>query len=727
MPAYAVFALLSSQVVGLYEIKNDLMKAIKTLILAIAAIAFIPGLLQAQQDGASQDAFNTAIKMGGRYVPETGIELRYFPEKRVVMETGFRDGFVIERQTGDDGEFEEIARLFPFSDAQWDAAMAAADGETLDMLDLGRAFLEIVLTPRGGIFDFEQGISDMRRQRADEDFQYAVTVLTAAREALVAEALAMSYTDTNVEEGQTYTYRVMTISDPPIYNLVADPFTIQAVFDEHAYDNEVYFYEGDTWINFVWEEDGNISLYEVERWDDEMEDFVLLTDAPRINLRGKDFDAFERASFRDEDLVNYQLYTYRFYGYNMFGERILFDEVEAMPRDRTPPEQPRILAIEHHQPREVLIEWEMNDPPAPDLMGFVVGRAPRLEEGFGIIHTELLPENSRSFIDTTFVEGQLNYYVIQAVDTAFNVSSSLPVAVTLIDTIPPAQPIWASGTIDSLGVVRLEVEKNPERDLMGYRLFRANDPDHEFSVIFEGFVDSDTLRNEIPVVFTDTVTLNSLTPHIYYKIKALDFNFNQSEESEIMVIERPDTIPPTTPVFKRVISRTDEIELHFALSESVDVTEQWLYRNTSRDDEWSAYARLDQQQTVFVDSEAVQGVTYFYSLRAMDNSGLYSDFARPVQAKAYDDGSRPVVENLIITAEDDVIVLEWEYPYLAEDTFFVVYKADEQGRMLQFRRTNDTRMEDKLSAGRDVSYGVKVFTGDGGESPLSEVVSYTAN
>src|SRR6056297_3068879 len=142
-----------------------------------------------------------------------------------------------------------------------------------------------------------------------------------------------------------------------------------------------------------------------------------------------------------------------------------------------------------------------------------------------------------------------NYYVIQAVDTAFNVSSSIPAAVTLIDTIPPAAPVWLSGDIDSLGVVTLKLENKPENDLMGYRLYKANYPDHEPSVIFEGFVDDDTLQDEIPTAFTDTVTLNTLTPRIYYKIKALDFNFNQSGFSEMMVIERPDTIPPTAPVF----------------------------------------------------------------------------------------------------------------------------------------------------------------------------------
>ena len=448
----------------------------------------------AQNEDNQTDEFATTIKIAGRYVPGTGIELRYFPEKRLVMETGFRHGFIIERSPADANDFVEIARLLPFNDEAWDATMEEAEGETIDLLDLARGFLQAALTPGGGNFDFETGISALRQQRGDEDFEHAIFMITAAREARVAEALALSFTDENIIEGESYTYRVRTVNEPQIYNLIPEPLTIEAVPDEDKYENEVFFYEGDTWINFVWEEDDKLSLYEVERRDPGTDTFVLLTDAPRINLRGKEFEEFQRSTYRDEELENYQLYTYRFYGYNIFGERILFAEVEAMPRDRTPPEPPRLKTLQHHAPGEVLLEWEMNDPPAPDLMGFVIGRGDAPNGDFRIIHPELLPENTRSFTDTTFIEGQLNYYVIQAVDTAFNVSSSIPVAVTLIDTIPPAVPVWVSGEIDSLGVVTLEVERNPESDLMGYRLFRANDPDHEFSVIFEGFVDDDSLQ-----------------------------------------------------------------------------------------------------------------------------------------------------------------------------------------------------------------------------------------
>lgn len=677
-----------------------------------------------QNQGNPTDEFTTTIKMAGRYVEDTGIELRYFPEKRLVMEAGFRNGFIIERSVAGENDFAEIARLLPFDDEGWDALMEEAEGEAYDMLDLARSYLEVALTPKGGSFNFDTGIGDLRSQRGDENFEHAIFVLTAAREARVAEALGMSYIDEDVTVGESYTYRVRTVSEPNIYTLVPDPLTIEAGIDETAYENEVYFYEGDTWINFVWEEDDKLSLYEVERKDPGTDTFVPLTDAPRINLRGKDFDEFQRSTFRDEDLENYQVYTYRFYGHTVFGERIMFAEVEAMPRDRTPPEPPRLLTLEHSAPREVTLEWEMNDVPAPDLMGFVIGRAASPEEGFRIIHPELLTENTRSFTDTTFVEGQPNYYVIQAVDTAFNVSSSIPAAVTLIDTIPPAAPVWLSGDIDSLGVVTLKLENNPENDLMGYRLYKANYPDHEPSVIFEGFVDDDSLQDQIPTVFTDTVTLNTLTPRIYYKIKALDFNFNQSGFSEMMVIERPDTIPPTTPVFKRVVSQTDKIDLYFALSESRDVVSHELYRNTNMQDPWEFYAALENDRKNYTDTLAVQGTTYYYSIRAIDNSGNYSEFARPVYGKAFDDGVRPPVENLSINEEEGVLVLRWEYEPLGEGTFFAVYRTNENGQLVNLKRTQELVFRDSNSPDDSREYAIKVFTSDGGESRLSERVNF---
>ena len=675
---------------------------------------------------AQEEEFTTTIKTRGRYVEGKGIELRFFPDKPAILNTGLQSGFVIERAIGETGDFAEIARVQPFSDAEWEAAITAAEpgSETQDYLDLAWNFLQSATTPAGGAFNFQEGISSMRQQKAEEDFEYAVFVLSAIREAQVAEALGLSYLDADVEAGISYVYRVSIVESHPLYSVVSEPFVIEASKNENEFSNEIYVYEGDTELNFAWEETARLSGYYVERMGPGEDSFSLLNDAPLYNLSGKLNDQEGRGGYRDENLENYERYIYRFYANNIFGERVLVDEIEAMPRDRTPPGQPYLQKPEHVAPREVEILWEMNDVPAEDLMGFAVGRSATPEGNFSVLNGSLLNKESRSFIDTSFVEGARNYYVVQAIDTAFNVSSSLPVSVMLIDTIPPVQPVFESGIIDSTGVVTLSISKNTERDLMGYRIFRANDPEHEFSVVDESFVEIDTLNQEIQVVFNDTVTLNSLTPYIYYRTKALDFNYNQSSFSDIMKIERPDTIPPTTPVFKRVINRANEIELHFALSQSKDVEAHQLYRKGNMEEPWEVYAALETTQQIFVDSLARQGVIYYYSLRARDNSELYSDFAKAVYGKAYDDGVRPVVDDLSLEMQEGTVTLSWNYEQMDENTFFVIYKTDQQGRLISHGRSDSLEFSETINPDEVAGYAVRTYTADGGQSRLSDQVVY---
>jgi uncharacterized protein len=693
------------------------------VIIAVILLVLINVQTHAQP---AQDEFTGTIRIGGRYTEGIGVELRFFPSRKVILETGFREGFIIERTISGTENFEELARLKPFTDSQWDEAMAAqpSNSETYDLLDLARAFLKSAQTPKGGDFDFEQGINALKQQKANEDFEYAIFVLSAVREAKVAEALALSYIDKSVLPQNVYTYRIKTIGIPPIYTVVPEPFTIETNGIDTQYKNDVFVYEDDTKLNFAWKESDYLSGYLVERMGPDESIFSPLNTTPIYNLTGGEYKGEKRGSYHDENLTNYQIYTYRFYGSNLFGEKKMFAEVKAMPRDRTPPEQPFLEKPEHVAPTQVLLKWQMNPKPAPDLLGFVIGRSNTTDGNYELLNSNFLPKEARSFTDSTFKTGGLNYYVVQAVDTALNVSSSFPVAVTLIDTIPPSQPEFISGKIDSTGVVTIEVAKNTERDLMGYRLFKANDPAHEFSVIFEHFIDADTLNHNIQLVFTDTVTLNSLTPYIYYRIKALDFNYNQSVFSELLIIERPDTIPPTTPVFKRIVSSKTNVELHFALSESSDLASHELYRKTNMEEPWNLYAMLDQDQTIYIDSAVVQGTNYYYSLRALDKSGLYSDYAHPMFGKAYDDGVRPPIDDLRLVVDENTARLYWSYSAFKEGTYFVIYKTDKNGILRQHTRTTELEYTEPINSTLRIRYAIKVFTSDGGQSAISNEVAY---
>ena len=686
-------------------------------IIQVSVFLFLSYHLIAQDQKPISD-----IKNIGRYVENQGIELRIFPDRKSTLEIGLINGFLIERSAAVSNNFTVIDTIRAYSDDEWESVLNLnVDNQ---QLELAKDFYDNIGNNKGGDFDFQEGISSLKNQKSVEDFEFMVFILTAIKDANAAQALGLRYIDNTVTEGETYSYRIRLMSENNLYDINSVPFTIKAEVDSVQYENKVYVVEGDQELSFVWIESPELSGYFVERLDEGADEYIQLNTIPIYTLSSKGFKGERRSGYNDVGLTNYKTYSYKFFGYTAFGERIQFAELEAMPRDLTSPQNPFLKQPQHVSPNEVLVEWEMNSPVAEDLKGFIVARSDKNTGDFKIIHPSLLAKNQRSLIDTSFITGQKNYYIVQAIDEVGNLSSSFPVSVTLIDSIPPLKPIFISGKIDSMGVVTLDIELNEDKDLMGYRLYTSNSPKHEFSVIQEGFNDIDSMDNQVQTRFVDTVTLKTLTPYIYYRAKALDYNYNQSQFSDILKVKRPDTIPPTTPVFKRVQVSEYEVKLSFALSKSVDVVEHILYRRLSDNDEWKVISILDNIQKNYIDTNVTQGVMYSYSLRAKDDSDNYSDFAVPVSAKPFDNGVRPVVTDIQSKVEGKSLTLEWIYSEKYPNAFFIVYKKDIDGNLRQFKKVNSSFFTQNLNKGLH-EYAIKAFTKNGGESKISEIISIT--
>ena len=670
--------------------------------------------------GISQEGSPTSdVKTIGRYISNQGIELRIFPDRKSTLELGLTDGFYIERSDANSNAFTVIDTVKPFSDDEWENILNINSDN--QQLELAKDFYDNIGNKSGGNLNFEEGISSLKQQKAVEDFEFMVFILTAIKDENSAQALGLRYIDSTVLEGSSYTYRIGLVSSNNIYDINSVPYTIKAESGSVDYQNEVYVVQGDKELSFVWIETTDLSGYFVERLDPGKTEYIQLNKTPIYTLSGKGFKGERRSGYNDVGLVNYETYSYRFFGYTAFGDRVQFAELEAMPVDRTPPQNPFLKQPQHIKPNEVLVEWEMNGPLEGDLNGFIVARSDKNKGDFKILHPYLLDKNTNNFIDTSFIKGQTNYYLIQAADTSGNLSSSFPVSVTLIDSMPPSKPKFISGEIDSMGVVTLNVELNNETDLMGYRLYTANNLENEFSVIQEGFNSVDSMDNPVKVQFVDTVTLRTLDPYVYYKIKALDYNYNQSTFSDILTVKRPDTIPPITPVFKRVRVREYEVELFFALSYNIDVVEQALYRRIDNDDNWEIISFLENDQKNYIDTNVTQGIMYSYCLRAKDDSDNYSDFSVPVSGRPFDNGVRPVVIDIQSRIEESELTLQWNYSEKYPNAFFIVYKKDDDGNLRQFKRVNSGLFSQYLNKGIH-EYGIKAFTNDGGESKISEII-----
>ncbi|OUS18071.1 hypothetical protein A9Q93_04030 [Nonlabens dokdonensis] len=663
---------------------------------------------------------SSTINVIGRYV-DNAVELIYFPDKNKALYQGLKKGFVIERadfnELNDTLIYKKIAEVFPYQENEWSNLLSSTTEDLKKDVTLAKEFYDKRDEKRGGKFSFDKGIKEMQEQKFKEDFEYIIFVMNAVKNNKVARALGLSYTDITAQENQQYVYRISLKEKITDYTVGEGMFLMETIKESLKTERDIYVKTWDKKLTFIWDENDMITGAHVERKNNSTGEFELLNSKPVL----KSDPTSTRNSYTDENLINYTEYTYRFYGFNPFGEKQYFGTATGMPVDLTPPVNPSIISGKNDQPEEVNIRWEM-PVMEPDLKGFVVARSIKNKGDFRVLHSNLLPKNTTSYTDKTYSKEKDNYYVVQAIDTTGNISSSSPYFVTIIDSIPPVKPSFLKGKIDSLGIVTLDIELNKERDLMGYRLFRSNAAEHEFSVISEGFHEKDTIYTKAITVFKDTVTLKSLTPYIYYKIKALDYNFNQSDYSDVLKVKRPDYIAPETPVFKNVKVGKKFIELEFILSSSEDVVAQTLYRKTDIKEPWVKYAELQNDQKKYIDKKVITGVKYYYSLQAIDDSDNRSNFSIPVMGKPYDDGMRPTVQNLRLITDKDQVLLEWDYKEMNEQTYFVIYKKNKKGQFVQYKKSDVLRFRE--SEKNKSTYAIKVFTTDGGQSKLSEQVSF---
>ncbi|MHB8581319.1 MAG: fibronectin type III domain-containing protein, partial [Ignavibacteriaceae bacterium] len=452
-----------------------------------------------------------------------GAELRWIPDNKTILRLGFDNSYTIERSDSGSSKFDSISTVKAFSQSSWDSLISIEKNpESLSNLQLASDFLFADKNTEKNQISLDKGIAELNAQKSKEDMIYAVFVLTAIKDAKVADALGLGFIDNSVKAGRTYTYRIKLNAKSSIYEIENGEVNVKAVLNPDKYKNEVFVYPGDKKLSFAWSSKPEVSGYFVERAAEGETEFKPLTTTPFYASQGSGFNGPTNGSFMDDSLTNYKTYRYRFYGNTAFGERVMFAEVEGMPRDLTPADNPIIKQPKHVKAKEVLVAWDIYGD-LSDLRGFIVARSERDSGDFQVLHNSLLSNKTRSYTDTTFNPNGINYYIVYAIDTAENLSSSYPAYVALVDSTPPAKPQILSAVIDSNGVVTLTVKLGIEKDLKGYRLFKANSPEHEFSVIQEAFKKDKADTNAIKLVYKDTVSLNSLTPKIYYKVKALDF------------------------------------------------------------------------------------------------------------------------------------------------------------------------------------------------------------
>jgi hypothetical protein len=514
----------------------------------------------------------------------------------------------------------------------------------------------------------------------------------------------LRFEDTDVQPGYFYEYRIR-------YNY-EDKYIGTDTVLTYAYMNEpnkpqavtnCFLEEGDGAIVIKWiaNNDDFFSAYDIERSTDN-KTWTRLNKRPFVS--SKEDPGYANA-YIDTNVINGKAHFYRLRGYTPFGLMSDYSVVmKGAGKDLTPP-APAYAIQADDDGGVVMITWEAM-PNEPDFDGFYVGRSYLATGGFEKI-SQKLPKDARAFVDFTADPLNNNYYVVISADKAGNEAMSYVALGYIVDSMPPAVPTGLKGEVDTNGIVSINWDRGPEADIIGYRVYWANDTISEFSQLTGDLVPG--------INYTDSVDVRTLSEEVYYTVVAVDHRYNHSEMSKPLRLLKPDLVPPAAPVIANYQSAQLSVEFSWINSSSTDVIHHRLERKQN-DDAWRILSTLKSNETNYRDSNLIAGSIYNYRICAVDDANNET-CSEPLAITALDRGTRAPVTNLHATAQGEGIILNWDYP-TGNNFAFVVYEKRGEHFAPVARLGNDAR---SYIATKNVTFGVRVVYSDGGESELVEV------
>ena len=460
----------------------------------------------------------------------------------------------------------------------------------------------------------------------DELEQRFTFALVAAEQNFEASKLAgWAIEDETVMAGEKYVYSVsvatpgQSISNikngtvyasPDLFEALPKPIGLTGIFS----DKKV----GLSWnFNLL---QNVYTNYQVERSKDNIS-FEKLNGVPLFSAQ-QPKDATEISLFYTDSIPNNTNFYYRVKGKTAFGETGPNSEVIQGMAEADLGFVPRIYQKQLPTDNKVILHWEFKEEGNKLIDKFELRKANTNKGPFSTV-IDNIPIAARKIT----YEGldRVNYFIIAAIGKNGVESESYASLVQPVDSIPPSPPSGLEGVVDTIGIVKLSWANNLEEDLGGYRIYRSYNPNNEFSEV--------TRATLIKTSYADTIAAANLNREIYYKILAEDQRYNRSQFSNVLTIEKPDNIPPSSPILNNYEVTTDGIILLWIPSSSVDVASHKVYRKKGSAQEalWEKlHESSSSNDSTFIDSTVEEPSVYSYTVVATDSTGLESLPSKPI-------------------------------------------------------------------------------------------------
>lgn len=419
--------------------------------------------------------------------------------------------------------------------------------------------------------------------------------------------------------------------------------------------------------------------------------------------------------FYVDSIANNQLYSYRIQGISSFGELGPYSEVISGTGKSILQFVPHLTVKDFKDDNTVTLTWEFDEKGNSEITGFELNRSDMDDGKYLPVVKNIAPKN-RS-VTYNKLAGT-NYFTITAVGKQGSNRTSFPMLVQPVDSIPPVKPVNLKGVIDSLGIVKISWDANKEKDLLGYRIYKGNNPNEEFSQITVSPLETN--------MYQDSVIIKSLNSKVYYQIIAVDTHYNMSPFSEVLVIKKPDVIPPTSPVFANYEIKDGAVSLEWINSQSEDVASHQLYRKENENPDWQLIADFKDKTEAYKDEKITEGATYRYAIYAKDENNLVSNPSPQVAFLVPKSSAMPAVKGFYAQANPTTnsIDLSWEYKASEVDSF-EIFKAtgDEPIQLMQIVSSQTRKLSDpSITINTNYKYAIRALYIDG---RMSKMVFYT--
>ncbi|OQP49764.1 hypothetical protein A4H97_28145 [Niastella yeongjuensis] len=462
-----------------------------------------------------------------------------------------------------------------------------------------------------------KGMGHIINQSQELEQRYSFSLFAADMSFEASLLAGWAYVDNDIHPNEKYLYRLTTAAPAAIAKGdTAAVFIGAADYESLPAVQEIQAQFGNQVVMLIWDFNRvatHYTSYFVERSEDEGRTFHRLSDVPVANLNEGEKHAAKRMYLTDTLHNNTILYQYRVRGINPFGETGPPSAVVKGKGVNMLPFVPGIQTAYVDEKGMLQLKWEFDEKANPLIKGFRLNIADRAEGPYKI-YLDSIAATGRALQIKNPIAGS-GYFTLTAIPKEGEGRTSFPVLVQPIDSMPPAIPAGLQAVIDSNGVVTLSWNKNNERDLMGYKIYRAMKKEEEPVPL----VDSVWAGNK----FRDKLSLKLLNKKVYYAVTALDKRWNQSAMSALVEVKKPNIIPPSAAVITRYTVNSNLVTLNWINSVDEDIAEHGLYRKGAMDSGYFLVRNfIGKNTTGYTDTIQSGAGQYQYYLAARSEGGL---------------------------------------------------------------------------------------------------------